>query len=565
MDTASEAPAGIAFGRFLLLPHRRELLANGRPVKLGGRAFDVLMALIEAHGAVVSKNALMARVWPDRIVEENNLQWQISALRAAFGADRNLIRTVSGRGYQFTAGIDTVYGSPEGDAGTETAAQPDTCAARPDEGIPRELPPTNLPEPVSELIGRDGVLDEILSLTAAHRLVTLTGAGGIGKTRLALAAARGLLPQFADGVWLAEFSPIADPGLVPVTVAAAIGLDLGGGEVSAERVSRALAGRRLVLVLDTCEHVIGAAATLGEAVLRAGGTLHLLATSREPLRAEGEWVYPIPPLAVPAEDAEDADDLLRYGGVRLFVERLRAAEPHFAPDRGSVAMITAICRRLDGIPLAIELAAARAAVLGVEEVAAHLDDRFRILTGGRRTALPRHQTLRATLDWSYELLSEPERVVLRRLAVFAGVFRLEAASVVIASSEIAPAEVVDGIANLVAKSLVTGVAGTAVARYRLLDTMRAYGLEKLAESGEREWLARRHTEHYRDLFERAEAEWETRPTVAWPAQYAAEIDNLRAATIFVLAPLWARHAGLAKQEPPREQTACIAILYSSSV
>ena len=536
MHSASEALAGIAFGRFLLLPHRRELLAEGRPIKLGGRAFDVLMALIEARGAVVSKHALMARVWPDRIVEENNLQWQISALRAAFGADRNLIRTVSGRGYQFTAEIDTPYDSPEADAGTAIADAPrDPREARRDGGIPGELPPTNLPEPISELVGRDDVLDEILSLASAHRLVTLTGAGGIGKTRLALAAARRLLPQFADGVWLAEFSPIADAGLVPVAVAAAIGLDLGG-DISAPRVSQALAGRVLLLVLDTCEHVIGAAAALAEAALRAGRALHLLATSREPLRAEGEWVYPVPPLAVPAEDAEDADDLLRYGGVRLFVERLRAAEPHFAPDRRSAAMIAAICRRLDGIPLAIELAAARAAVLGVEEVATHLDDRFRILTGGRRTALLRHQTLRATLDWSYELLSEPERVILRRLAVFAGVFRLEAASAVIASPEIAPAEVVDGIANLVAKSLVTLVAGGTVARYRLLDTMRAYGLEKLAESGEREWLARRHAEHCRDLIERAEAEWETRPTAAWPAEYAAEIDNLRAALDWAFSP-----------------------------
>jgi DNA-binding winged helix-turn-helix (wHTH) protein len=384
MHSASEALAGIAFGRFLLLPHRRELLAEGRPIKLGGRAFDVLMALIEARGAVVSKHALMARVWPDRIVEENNLQWQISALRAAFGADRNLIRTVSGRGYQFTAEIDTLYGSPEADAGMAIADAPrDPREARRDGGIPGELPPTNLPEPISELIGRDDVLGEILSLASAHRLVPLPGAGGIGKTRLAVAAARRLLPQFADGVWLAEFSPIADPSLVPVTVAAVIGLDVGGGEVSAQRVSQALAGRVLVLVLDTCEHVIGAAAALAESVLRAGGTLHLLATSREPLRAEGEWVYPVPPLAVPAEDAEDADDLLCYGGVRLFVERLHAAEPHFAPDQRGAAMIAAICRRLDGIPLAIELAAARAAVLGVEEVATHLDDRFRILTGGR--------------------------------------------------------------------------------------------------------------------------------------------------------------------------------------
>ncbi|HKM88482.1 MAG TPA: winged helix-turn-helix domain-containing protein, partial [Xanthobacteraceae bacterium] len=525
MDTASEAPGGIAFGRFLLLPHRRELLADGRPVKLGGRAFDVLMALIEAHGAVVSKNALMERVWPERIVEENNLQWQISALRAAFGADRNLIRTVSGRGYQFTAKTDAAYGSPEADAGTPIgAAQPDAREARRDGEIPGQLPPTNLAELISELIGRDDVLDEILSLASAHRLVTLTGAGGIGKTRLALAAARRLLPQFADGVWLAEFSPIADPGLVPVTVAASIGLDLGGGDVSAQRVPQALAGRQMLLVLDTCEHVIGAAAALAEAVLHAGGTLRLLATSREPLRAEGEWVYPVPPLAVPAANAEDADDLLRYGGVRLFVERLRAAEPHFAPDRRSAAMIAAICRQLDGIPLAIELAAARAAVLRVEEVATHLDDRFRILTGGRRTALPRHQTLRATLDWSYELLSEPERVILRRLAVFAGVFRLEAASAVVASPEIAPAEVVDGIANLVAKSLVTRVTGSTVARCRLLDTMRAYGLDKLAESGEREWLARRHAEYYRDLFERAEAELDARPATEWLAEYGPKTD-----------------------------------------
>jgi predicted ATPase/DNA-binding winged helix-turn-helix (wHTH) protein len=524
MHAASEAPAGIAFGRFLLLPHRRELLADGRPVKLGGRAFDVLMALIEARGAIVSKNALMARVWPDRIVEENNLQWQISALRAAFGADRNLIRTASGRGYQFTAEIDTLDGIPEADAGTAIAA------AQP------ELPATNLPEPISELFGRDDVLDEILSLASAHRLVTLTGAGGIGKTRLAVAAARRLLPQFADGVWLTEFSPIADPGLVPVTVAAALGLDLGGGVVSAQRVAQALAGRRLLLVLDTCEHVISAAATLVEAVLRVGGMLRLLATSREPLRAEGEWVYPVPPLAVPAADAEDADDLVRYGGVRLFMERVGAAEPHFAPDRHRISMIASICRQLDGIPLAIELAAARAAVLGVEEVATHLDDRFQLLTVGRRTALPRHQTLRATLDWSYELLSEPERVILRRLAVFAGVFRLEAASAVIAGPEIAPAELVDGIANLVAKSLVTLVAGGIVARYRLLDTSRAYALEKLVEAGERQWLARRHAEHCRDLIERAEAEWEIRPTAAWPAEYAAEIDNLRAALDWAFSP-----------------------------
>jgi DNA-binding winged helix-turn-helix (wHTH) protein len=236
MERASETSAGIAFGPFRLFPRRRELLAHGQPIKLGGRAFDVLMALIEARGTVLGKNALMARVWPDRIVEENSLQSQISALRTALGADRALIRTVPGRGYQFTGETRILPASPDKRAGAGIAAAQSAAA----------LPPTNLPGPVSELIGRDDDLGKILSLTAADRLVTLTGPGGIGKTRLALAAARHLLPHFADGVWLAEFSPLADPGLVPATVAAAVGLELGGGKVSAQRVAQALADRPLL-------------------------------------------------------------------------------------------------------------------------------------------------------------------------------------------------------------------------------------------------------------------------------------------------------------------------------
>ena len=230
MELTRTPSASLAFGRFQVLPHRRELLADGQPLKLGGRAFDVLMTLIEAHGATVSKDALMAHDWPDRVVEENALQVQISALRAAFGPDRELIRTVSRRGYQFTGEIRILPASEDArvDAG-ETVAQPRSA-----------LPPTNLPEPVSEFIGRDDEVREILSLVASHRLVTLTGPGGIGKTRLALAVARGLRPAFADGVWLAEFSPLADPGLVPAIVAAAVGLELAAGEVSARRVAQAL-------------------------------------------------------------------------------------------------------------------------------------------------------------------------------------------------------------------------------------------------------------------------------------------------------------------------------------
>jgi predicted ATPase len=254
----------------------------------------------------------------------------------------------------------------------------------------------------------------------------------------------------------------------------------------------------------------------------------------------------VPPLAVPAEDAEDTDDRLGCGGVRLFVERLRAAEPHFAPNPRSAAMIAAICRRLDGIPLAIELAAARAAVLSVEEVATHLDDRFRILTGGRRTALPRHQTLRATFDWSYELLSEIERVILRRLGVFAGAFSLDAASTIGASPpEIAPWEVVEGLSRLVAKSLVVAEIGGEAPGYRLLDTTRAYVLEKLIESGEHQQVARRYAYYYRRLFERAEAEWGTRPPDSWKAEYGRHINDLRAAVEWAFSPAGDAEMGIA--------------------
>jgi predicted ATPase/DNA-binding winged helix-turn-helix (wHTH) protein len=526
MDLASETPAIIEFGHFRVLPHCRELLADGAPVKLGGRAFDILMALIDARGEVVSKDALVARVWPDRVIQEKNLHTQISALRAALGAERELIHTVAGRGYHFAGEVHILPASPD--------ERTDAGAAAAEPGL--VLPSTNLPEPISDLIGRDEELQEICAHAAAHRLVTLTGAGGIGKTRLALAAARRLLPQFADGVWVADLAPLADPALVPAALAAALGLEFPASAVSAELVANALSGKELLLVLDNCEHMIDAAARMAEALLRANPAVYVIATSREPLKAEGEWINPVPPLSVPAGDAEDEDDPLRYGAVRLFVERARAAAPHFATDRRLATVIAAICRRLDGIPLAIELAAARAAALGVEEVAARLDDRFQLLTGGRRTALPRHQTLRATLDWSYELLAEPERVILRRLAVFAGVFSLEAAGAVVASPEVTPSEVVNDLSNLVAKSLVTAETECTIVRYRLLDTTRAYALEKLGESGERERVTRRHAEYYRDFFEQAEAELEARSAAEWRVDYGRQIDNLRAALDWAFSP-----------------------------
>jgi predicted ATPase/DNA-binding winged helix-turn-helix (wHTH) protein len=518
MEPASGTSGIVEFGRFRIVPRRRELLAGGRPIQIGGRAFDVLMALIESRGAAVSKEVLISRVWPNRIVDDNNLQVQISVLRNAFGADRELIRTVPGRGYLFTGEIRTPF-----DSYREVIAGPGSAERA------SGRPPTNLPEPVSELIGRDEELQEILNLAVSHRLVTLTGAGGIGKTRLGLETARRLLPKFADGVWIAELAPLFDPDLVPATVAAAVGIELAAGEVSAERVATALGAKQLLLVLDNCEHVIDAAASMVEALLRANPAGSAIATSREPLRAEGEWIYRVAPLAVPAGDTQDVADALRFGAVRLFVTRAGAAEPHFAPNRRAAAVIVAICRRLDGIPLAIELAAARAAALGIDELATRLDDRFHLLTGGRRTALPRHQTLRATLDWSYQLLAEPERVILRRLAIFPGGFGLDAARAVAARGETEAPDVVAGLVNLVTKSLVSMDVDGAATRYRLLETTRAYALEKLSENGERERVARRHAEYHRGLFERAEAEWDTRPTIEWLADYRRYTDDLRAA------------------------------------
>jgi predicted ATPase/DNA-binding winged helix-turn-helix (wHTH) protein len=471
-----------AFGRFQVLPHRRELLADGQPIQLGGRAFDVLIALIEARGAVITKDALMAHTWPDRIVEENALQSQISALRMALGADRDLVRTVSGRGYQF---IGEVRPPSAGDN-----AGADAVATKPASAVPM----TNLPEPLSELIGRDDEIGEILNLATAHRLVTLTGAGGIGKTRIALALARKLLPQFTDGVWITELATLSDSALVPAALAEVAGIELTTAACSTECVANALSGKQLLFVLDNCEHVIDAAATMSEALLRANPAAHVITTSREPLNVEGEWVYPVPPLAVPVAAAEGQSDPSQYGAIRLFFETAKAAAPDFNPDRRDTATIVTICRRLGGLPLAIELAAARAAMLGINEVAAQLDDPLCVLGGGRRTAPPRHRSLRATLDWSYALLGERERMILRRLSIFPNRFTLEAATSAVADAEITASDFVAGLAELVTKSLVSAQDHRGSRQYAMLDTTRAYAFEKLSEGGERERFARRHAD-----------------------------------------------------------------------
>ena len=480
---------------------------------LAPRAFDVLRYLVEHPGRLVTHTELLDALWPKTYVQPEVLKSHIAAIRALLGDDARkplFIETLSRRGYRFIAPV------------TEGASAPDVAR-------------TNLPEAVSELIGRETELDAVVALATEHRLVSLVGAGGVGKTRLVLEAARHLLARFPDGVFLAELGPLSSPEIVPATVASALGLTQGGAAVSPEGVAGAVGARKLLLVIDNCEHVIDAAAGMAEALLRASPGASLLVTSREPLRVSGEYVYRVPPLEVPAENNQDMEDVFRHGAVRLFMSRARAAEPRYVAEGHVAAATAAICRRLDGIPLAIELAATRIVGFGVNGVAARLDDRFRLLTGGSRT-LPRHQTMRATLDWSYELLSESERKVLRRLAVFVGAFTLDAASSVATSADIPASEVAESVANLVAKSLLSADIGGTIVHYRLLETTRAYARDKLIESAEFDHFARRHAEHYRDLFQHADAELETRPTAEWLAAYRPHIDDVRVALDWAFSP-----------------------------
>jgi predicted ATPase/DNA-binding winged helix-turn-helix (wHTH) protein len=467
---------------------RRELRARGVPVPLGGRAFQVFAVLVKSAGELVTKDELMARVWPGAIVEENKLQVHISAVRKALGPDRGTVRTSFGRGYRVLGNWrirkECALADPVGLDPTRMPVQPFL---------------NNLPAAASGVIGRTATVQQLQEFLCAHRAITLTGPGGIGKTTLALEVARSLFPAFHGDCWLVDLASLSDPGLVPPTVAGVLGLKLGGDEISTEYVARAIGGKKLLLVLDNCEHLIDATARLAETVVRLCPATSIVATSREVLRIEGEHVYRVAPLDVPDPDQEQSDIVLGHSAVQLFLARARALDSDFSPHGENLRTIAAICRRLDGIPLAIEFAAARAAMLGPELVLSRLDERFGLLTGGRRTALPRHQTLRATLDWSYELLPEPERCLLRRLGVFPAGFTLEAAIAVMGDQGHTTSVILDEIANLAAKSLVTLDESAPTGCWRLLETTRAYALEKLAEGGETELITRRSAEFFRDL------------------------------------------------------------------
>jgi predicted ATPase/class 3 adenylate cyclase len=389
--------------------------------------------------------------------------------------------------------------------------------------------PHNLPVQLTSFIGREVEMAEVKRLLETARLLTLTGTGGCGKTRLALEVAADLLEAFVDGVWLVELAPITDTALVVQTVASVLHAREEVGRPLMDTLSDAVRGRNVLVVLDNCEHVVGACATLTHALLVAGTTLRILATSRERLGVAGEVSYAVPSLSVPdARRPASLEDLTRSEAVRLFVERAVMSRPGFRLTEENATAVAEICGALDGIPLAIELAAARVRMLSAEQIAERLEDRFPLLTGGSRTVLPRQQTLQATMDWSFDLLVEKERILLRRLSVFAGGFTLDSVEAVCAGYGIKRDEVLNVLAHLVDKSLVLVDQQPATSRYRLLDTVRYYALDKLQQSGEAERIRIHHRDWYVALAERAEPELTGQQEV-WLNRLETEHDNLRAA------------------------------------
>jgi predicted ATPase/DNA-binding winged helix-turn-helix (wHTH) protein len=471
----------IQIGRLELDLQARELRLDGARVRMGSRAFDILEVLVNAQGALVSKEEIFRQVWPETIVEENNLQVHMSALRKTLGEDRDLIITVPGRGYRF------VGFAGHGD--------------RPAAALPLEtgfdaLPTLrhNLPLQRSALFGRQYAIADVGRLLVNTPVVTLVGAGGIGKTQLGIEVSRQNVAAFTDGAWLVELASLTDPRLVSPAIAEACGLKFPGGTVTAERLGDALAARRLLLMLDNCEHLIDTVAQTVEILIQHNSRLRVLVTSREPLRIAGEQQYAVAPLDVPPLHAQ-ADEILTSSAVCLFLARAHAVEPRLAGDVHSIEQIGEVCRRLDGIPLPIELAASRAATLGVSSLLDRLDDRLNLLTGGHRTALPRHQTLRATFDWSYAMLDPACQAVFRRLAVFTGSFTLEAACAVATPEGSDGAGTTDHISELVEKSLLMRGLGSSTTHFRLLESTRSYAFDRLDHAGERRMVSAAHASY----------------------------------------------------------------------
>jgi predicted ATPase/DNA-binding winged helix-turn-helix (wHTH) protein len=507
-----------SFGPFRLNPARRILTRDGKPLRLGSRALDLLIALVESGDNLISKEDLLKRVWPDTYIEEANLRVHIAALRKLLGDEGSgdqYIGTVAGRGYCFLAPV-TRLDESAGSAMT-APAQPATETVRP------------VPASITRVIGRSEAIANISTQLARRRFVTIVGPGGIGKTTVALAVVGHLAESYPHPVCFVELASLSDPRLIPGALASVLGLATFGDRPVSTLVAY-LQNKSLLIVLDNCEHALDAVAALAESLLRGAPGIHVLATSRQPLRGEGEFVYHITALAVPPPEGRlSISEALGFSAVELFSERAAASLDSFELTGDNVATVVEICRRLDGIPLAIELAAARVDLFGVEGLATRLNDCFSVLTKGRRTALPRHQTLRATLDWSFELLSNAEKAVLARLSILVGEFTMETAIALGSESESAPAGLVDAITSLIEKSLVATDLGGNVVHYRMLGTTRVYAMEKLVLNGEAGAMARRHATYFREFAQKAEADWKTLTASQWLSIYGRTIDDMRLA------------------------------------
>jgi predicted ATPase/DNA-binding winged helix-turn-helix (wHTH) protein len=527
----SPAEREFSFGAFRFIPTRQLLLHEDTPLRLGGRALDILTVLVERAGELVSKRELIALVWPNSVVDDSNLKVHVAALRRVLESGNHgacHIATVSGRGYRFVAPVGSRYGAAP-QAGDQLAV----------------APPHNLPAPATRMLGRAAPLAALSRALEQQRLVSIVGPGGIGKTTLALSIGEAFHARSGMEVCFIDFSPLSEAQFVVGAMAAALGLTIHSDD-GAQALIASLRGRRLLLVLDSCEHVIESVAVLVARIVGGAPGVLVLATSREPLRASGESVHRLAPLEYPPADADlTAARALEFPAVELFVERAAECLDGYQLSDADAPAVAEICRRLEGIALAIELAAMRIDAFGARELAARLDDRFRLLKRGRRSAQRRHATLAAALDWSYEFLPLEERALLRHLSVFAGAFTLDAVIGLCAGAPADAEPVVDAVANLVAKSMLSADVGGELVYYRLLDTTKAYALDKLEQSGEMDAMRRRCAEYHRARLERASVEWGERSGADWLAAYGRGLDDVRAALAWAFSPTGDAAIGIA--------------------
>ncbi|MBO1908489.1 winged helix-turn-helix domain-containing protein [Microvirga sp. 3-52] len=510
--------ADVRFGPFTLISSERVLLREGEPIRIGSRALDILIALVSRAGEVVTKEELISAVWPRTFVEETNLRVNVAALRKALGdlqEPYRFISNVTGRGYCFVASVSEAK-EPARHIQAETSKPRQT------------LPATgSLPRQGGRVIGRDGELDLLDRQLHDLRILTIVGTGGIGKTTVAVCLAQRNFGRFLEGIAFVDLGPLADPALLPTAVAKGAGCVLGTADHLTELAGQ-LGERSMLLILDCCEHLVDDVARLVETLAASAPGVRFLVTSREPLRVQGERVHRLAPLTFPSEvEADNAASALEFAAVQLFVERVADSIGGYDLGDAEAPLVAEICRRLDGIGLAIELAAAQVDSLGIEGLAVSLRNSFDGLTRGRRTALPRHQTLHAALDWSHSLLDEPQRFVLSHLSLFNKEFTMEAAWAV--ASDGGTIDLTACLGDLVAKSLVVADRSIHPARYRLLDMTRSYAAEKLSASGRSEEASRRHAAHYLALFGQAADQWQASHDTDWLSLHNRDMGNLRAA------------------------------------